>query len=144
MYSLRRIPDIIMCQSVKWLEREADRSSQSSAKVKNVLSYTSTPQYVFTTWYLVKHSDNFLLTLLYPSNRYILSKYGFWCGNREFSFRNQSDTGRKLLTCSWWVHLTFWTPTVRAPEHVYSAVTLRVSGNFLLPVLVVGKHSGDV
>jgi hypothetical protein len=42
---------------------EADHSPPSSAEVKNAWSYTSTPQYAFMTWCLVKHRDNF--TLLY-------------------------------------------------------------------------------
>jgi hypothetical protein len=44
---------------VKRLEREADRSPPSSAEVKNAWSYTSTTQYVFKAWCLVKHRDNF-------------------------------------------------------------------------------------
>jgi hypothetical protein len=36
---------------------EADHSPPSSAEVKNVWSYTSTPQYVFMVWSLVKHRD---------------------------------------------------------------------------------------
>jgi hypothetical protein len=39
--------------------READHSSPSSAGVKNAWNYTSTSQYVFMAWCLVKHSDNF-------------------------------------------------------------------------------------
>jgi len=39
---------------VKWPCREADHSPQSSAKVKNVWSYTSTPLYVFMAWYVIK------------------------------------------------------------------------------------------
>jgi hypothetical protein len=35
--------------------READHSPLSTAEVKKVWSYTSTPQYVFTTWCIVKH-----------------------------------------------------------------------------------------
>jgi len=31
----------------------------SSDEVKNAWSYTSIPQYVFTSWCLVKHRDNF-------------------------------------------------------------------------------------
>jgi hypothetical protein len=38
---------------------EADQSPPSSAEVKNVSSYTSTPQYVFMEWCLVKHMENF-------------------------------------------------------------------------------------
>jgi hypothetical protein len=44
---------------VKWPGREADHSPPSSAEIKNAWSYTSTPQYVFMAWYLVKHRDNF-------------------------------------------------------------------------------------
>jgi hypothetical protein len=47
---------------VKWLGCEVDHSPPSNAKVKNAWSYTSTPQYVFMAWYLVKHSDNFTFT----------------------------------------------------------------------------------
>jgi hypothetical protein len=38
---------------------EVDHSPPSSAEVKNAWSYTSTPQYVFMAWCLVKHRDNF-------------------------------------------------------------------------------------
>jgi hypothetical protein len=40
---------------VKRPEREADHSPPSSAEVKNAGSYTSTPQYVFMAWCLVKY-----------------------------------------------------------------------------------------
>jgi hypothetical protein len=43
--------------------READHSPPSNAEVKNAWSYTSTPQYVFMTWCLVKHRDSFTFTL---------------------------------------------------------------------------------
>jgi hypothetical protein len=42
---------------VKRPGREADYSPPSSAEVKNAWSYTSTPQYVFMAWCLVKHGD---------------------------------------------------------------------------------------
>jgi hypothetical protein len=42
-------------------EREADHSPPPSAEVKNVWSYTSSPQYVFMAWCLVKHRDKFTL-----------------------------------------------------------------------------------
>jgi hypothetical protein len=51
---------------VKRLGCEADHSPPSSAYVKNAWSYTSTPQYVFMAWWLVKHRDfafNFTFTL---------------------------------------------------------------------------------
>jgi hypothetical protein len=37
-------------------------SPPSRAEVKNVWSYTSSPQYVFTMWCLVKQGDNFTFT----------------------------------------------------------------------------------
>jgi hypothetical protein len=43
---------------------EADYSAPSSAEVKNAWSYTSTPQYVFMAWCLVKHRDKFTLHYL--------------------------------------------------------------------------------
>jgi hypothetical protein len=50
---------------VKRPGREADRSHPSSAEVKNAWRYyTSTPQYVFMAWCLVKHRDNFTFTIL--------------------------------------------------------------------------------
>jgi hypothetical protein len=42
-------------QGVKRPEREADHSPPSSAEVENAWSYTSTPQYVFKAWCLIKH-----------------------------------------------------------------------------------------
>jgi hypothetical protein len=44
--------------------READHSPPSSAKVKNAWRYTSTSQYVFMVWFLVKHRGNFTFTVL--------------------------------------------------------------------------------
>jgi hypothetical protein len=43
---------------VKRPRREADHPPPSSAEVKNAWSYTSTPQYVFMAWCLVKHKGN--------------------------------------------------------------------------------------
>jgi hypothetical protein len=43
--------------------READHLPPSSAKVKNAWSYTSTPQYIFMAWCLVKHRDNFTFSI---------------------------------------------------------------------------------
>jgi hypothetical protein len=41
---------------------EADHSPPSSAKVKNVQTYTSTHSHIFMVWCLVKHRDNFTFT----------------------------------------------------------------------------------
>jgi hypothetical protein len=56
---------------VKRPRREANHSPPSSAKVKNAWSYTSTSQYVFMAWCLVKHRDNFTFTFTRE-----------YCGNR--------------------------------------------------------------
>jgi hypothetical protein len=48
---------------VKRQGHESDHSPPSSAEVKNVCNYTSTPQYVFIAWCLVKHRDNFTFYL---------------------------------------------------------------------------------
>jgi hypothetical protein len=45
--------------------REDDHSPPSSAAVKNAWSYTSTPQYVFLAWCLIKHRDNLTFTFTY-------------------------------------------------------------------------------
>jgi hypothetical protein len=52
-----------MDTGVKRPDREADHSSPYSAEVKNAWSCTSTPQYVFMTWYLVNRRNNFTCTL---------------------------------------------------------------------------------
>jgi hypothetical protein len=49
---------------VKWPGREAHHSPPSSAEVKNVWSYTFTPQYVFIAWCLVKYRNYFTLPYL--------------------------------------------------------------------------------
>jgi hypothetical protein len=49
---------------VKRPGREADHSPPSSAEVKNVWSYISTPQYVLMAWCLVKHKDNSTFTFI--------------------------------------------------------------------------------
>jgi hypothetical protein len=51
-------------RGVKRPGREADHSPPSSAEVRNAWSYTSSPQYVFMAWCLVKHRDNFIFILL--------------------------------------------------------------------------------
>jgi hypothetical protein len=46
------------------MRREADHLPPSSSEVKKAWSYTSTLQYVFMAWCLVKHRDNFIFTFL--------------------------------------------------------------------------------
>jgi hypothetical protein len=51
-------------QGVKWPRRKAGHSPPSSAEVKNAYSCTSTSQYDFMSWCLVKHVDNFTLNFV--------------------------------------------------------------------------------
>jgi hypothetical protein len=44
----------VLSRGVKRPRREADYSPPSNAEVKNAWSYTSTPQYVFMAWCLIK------------------------------------------------------------------------------------------
>jgi hypothetical protein len=50
---------------IKWSGREADHSSPSSVEDKTAWSYTSTQQYIFMTWCLVKHRDKFTFFTFY-------------------------------------------------------------------------------
>jgi hypothetical protein len=52
----------VLSPGVKRPGREADHSPPSSAEVKKTWRYTSTPQYAFMAWCLVKHRDNFIYT----------------------------------------------------------------------------------
>jgi hypothetical protein len=52
----------VLSPVVKRLEFVADHSPPYNAEVKNSWSYTSTPQYVFMAWCLVKHMGNFAFT----------------------------------------------------------------------------------
>jgi hypothetical protein len=54
----QRVPGTLSL-GVKRLRREAGHSPPPIAEVKNTWSYTSTPQYVFMAWCLVKHRGNF-------------------------------------------------------------------------------------
>jgi hypothetical protein len=47
----------VLSLGVKQPGHKADHSPPSSAQVKNVWSYTSTPQYVLMAWSFVKHRD---------------------------------------------------------------------------------------
>jgi hypothetical protein len=54
-------PPIQWIPGVKRPGLETNHSLSSSAEVRNTWLYTSTPQYVFMAWVLVKHRDNFIL-----------------------------------------------------------------------------------
>jgi len=53
-----------LSMGVKQPGHEADHSPPSSAKIMNTWSYTSNPQYIFMAWCLVKHRNNFTLSIL--------------------------------------------------------------------------------
>jgi hypothetical protein len=76
---------------VKLPGREADHSPLSSAEVKNEWSYTSTPQYVFMEWCLVKHRDNFTFFFL------LFTLYDYSLANESNS---RSEKG-VLITVKW-------------------------------------------
>jgi hypothetical protein len=61
---------------VKRPGREAHHSPPSSAEIKNVWSYTSTPQYTFMAWCSVKSTGTtFPFTLLYFTLRLLRLKF---------------------------------------------------------------------
>jgi len=47
---------------IRRLGSEANHAPPSSVKVKGAWNHIFTPQYVFMTWYLVEHTDNFTFT----------------------------------------------------------------------------------
>jgi len=57
-------PPIQWVPGVKRSDREADHSLPSRAEVKNTRLYISIPSYVFMSWCLVKHGDNFVRTFI--------------------------------------------------------------------------------
>jgi hypothetical protein len=62
---------------VIWLVCEAHCSTPSSAEVKNMRIYSSTPPYVFMAWFIIKCRDNFALyyaALILGKFKYEVSK----------------------------------------------------------------------
>jgi hypothetical protein len=51
-------------RGVKRPGREADHQPPSSTEVNKTWSYTSTSQYVFMAWCLIKHRDNFIFAAI--------------------------------------------------------------------------------
>jgi hypothetical protein len=72
----------VLSLGVKRPGREAGHSPPSSAEVKNEWSYTSTPQYVFMAWCLVKHREN--LPFYLPST----------CSSQSVNIRQQQNINR--------------------------------------------------
>jgi len=60
--SLHWVPKALSL-GLKWPGHEADCSPPACEEVKNVWSYTFTPQYIFMAWCLVKHRATFPLPL---------------------------------------------------------------------------------
>jgi hypothetical protein len=52
-----------LSSGVKRPWREFDHSLPTSAEVKKIWIYTTTPQYIFMGWCLIKHRENFTLPL---------------------------------------------------------------------------------
>jgi hypothetical protein len=76
--------------------REDDHSPPYNVQVKNASMhlwiYTSTPQYVFMAWFLVKHSDNFIFTLTLPLTLVKLH-IDLFCSPLEVMVRAQEVSG---------------------------------------------------
>jgi hypothetical protein len=64
---------LVLSSGVKQLGCEADHFPPSSARV-NEWSYTSTPQYIFMMWCVVKHRDNFTFTFTFTNKLTSLGK----------------------------------------------------------------------
>jgi len=60
-------------------------SNHSPAKVKNVWSYTSTLQYIFIAWYLLKHKNNFTFTPETSMSCLFCMQLTFMCKIMHFS-----------------------------------------------------------
>jgi hypothetical protein len=76
----------VLSLGVKRPRREADHSPPSRAKVKKAWSYTSTPQYVFMAWCLVKNRNNFTLNAPTSKVRTTLILVRFMTGAYTGSF----------------------------------------------------------
>jgi hypothetical protein len=59
---LQWVPGILSAGE-KRPRRSADPSPRNSAEVKNAWGYTSTIPYIFMSWCLVKHRNNFIFTV---------------------------------------------------------------------------------
>jgi hypothetical protein len=77
----------IFSLGVKRPGRESDHSTPSSAEVKNAWSCTSTPQYVFTAWCLVKHRDNFTFYIYLLSIIKFLKNFSTFVYNQLYPAR---------------------------------------------------------
>jgi hypothetical protein len=80
---------------LEWLGCEADHSPASSTKVKNMLSYTSTPPYIFMAWYFIKHVDIFTFYLIRPTQEVALPFIRTWKQNHSL------ECCTSLLSSQW-------------------------------------------
>jgi hypothetical protein len=91
---------------LKRLGREADHSLPCSAEVKNAWSYTSTPQYTFMVWCLVKHRDNFTFIFTFYVNQESPCWLTDWLtdkcfGNGTFTEATPADLRGDYKWCEW-------------------------------------------
>jgi hypothetical protein len=119
---------------VKRPEREADYSPPSSAEVENAWSYTSTPQYVFMAWCLVKHRDNF--TLFYSTNRMLQVPEQFYSllSSPTTQYKHLRNTQENVCkTGPWWTlhSLKFIATNEKSSRCCFSAVSFQKSLIFL-------------
>jgi hypothetical protein len=64
--ALRPTQPLVQClPEVKWLECEVDHSPATSAKVKNVWSFASTPTHAFMSWCISTGENLLLFSLSY-------------------------------------------------------------------------------
>jgi hypothetical protein len=83
----------VISQGLKRPRREADHSPPSSAEVKNAWSCTSTHQYVFMAWYLIKHRENFTFSIIMTGCNRLCTCSTLGSRKRRYSFRHDHVEG---------------------------------------------------
>jgi hypothetical protein len=97
-------PDMFITSGVKWLVHEADHSPPPSAEVKNTWSCTSTLQYVFVVWGLIKQCTHLHGVIVKQREKFALpyhsyiSILGTMCWQIQFIFRSLLRMMWQLLT----------------------------------------------
>jgi hypothetical protein len=99
--------------------READSSSQSSAEIKRLWSYTSTPPYVIMVWCLIKERGRALLLISEELK------------GKIFYFRRLCNTPSPLFVSFSTIHLLSATKEHGRLSEIINAEFRRCSSNFL-------------